>query len=137
MKSLDQEFDELYKKSEIEFIFFDDCTDATKVMLKTKKSDQQFPSTIKELYSLCSEPGGSYVYHFTPEKSSKTGRPAQVIADNLVYFMKKKGIDKSLKAIGGDSTTGCEGGAMHWVEVEIDCKLNWLVCAFHMNELPL
>ncbi|KAG8137324.1 hypothetical protein E2320_004569 [Naja naja] len=75
------------------------------------------------------EPGGRYLYHFTPEKGSKTGKPAQVIADNLVYFMKKKtGIDKSLKAIGGDSTkvnTGCEDGAMHWIEVKPDHPLYW------------
>ena len=54
--------------------------------------------------------------------------------------MTKKGIDKSLQAIGGDSTnvnTGWEGGAMHWVEVKLNRKLNWLVCALHTNELPL
>uniref|UniRef100_A0A2D4F4G6 Uncharacterized protein n=1 Tax=Micrurus corallinus TaxID=54390 RepID=A0A2D4F4G6_MICCO len=72
-------------------------------------------------YSMCSEPGGKYLYHFCPEKGSKIGKPAQVIVDNLVCFMKKKSIDKSLKAIGGHSTkvnTGYEGVAMHWVEVK-------------------
>lgn len=54
--------------------------------------------------------------------------------------MKLKGIDKSLMAIGGDSTnsnTGCVGGSIHWVEVKLERKLNWLVCALHTNELPL
>ncbi|KAG8124638.1 hypothetical protein E2320_019868, partial [Naja naja] len=27
--------------------------------------------------------GGRYLYHFTPEKGSETGKPVQVIADNL------------------------------------------------------
>ncbi|KAG8131078.1 hypothetical protein E2320_017710 [Naja naja] len=91
-----------HSKGEIECIFFGSCIDATKVMLKANNSEQQFSSTFKEEhYSMCSE---RYLYNFTPEKGSKTGKPAQMIADNLVYFMKKKGIDKSLKAIGEDST---------------------------------
>ena len=110
-------------------------------MMKADDSDRKFPSIIKEEhYSMCSEPGGRYLYHFTPEKGSKRKKTAEVIADNLVDFMKSKGIDKSLQAIGGDSTnvnTGWEGGAMHWVEVKLGRKLNWLVCALHTNELPL
>ncbi|KAG8137392.1 hypothetical protein E2320_004635, partial [Naja naja] len=98
MTSLDQEFDELCKKGETECISSKGCINATKVMVTANSSDQQFPSTIKEHYSVCN-------------KGLKPGKPAQVTAGNLVYFMKKKGIDKSLKAIGGDSTnvnTGCE-----------------------------
>lgn len=141
MKSLDQEFDVLCKKGEIDCIFFDGRADATKVLLKAENSNQQFPSVITEQhYSICTEPGGRYLYHFTPEKGSKSEKPAEVIARNLVDFMKKKGIDKSLQAIGGDSTnvnTGWEGGIMHWVEVKLGRKLVWLVCALHTNELPL
>lgn len=54
--------------------------------------------------------------------------------------MKKKGIDKSLQAIGVNSTnanTGWEGGTMHFVEVKLVRKLIWLVCALHTHELPL
>ena len=141
MKSLNQEFDDLCKKGEIDCIFFDGREDITKVMLKTDNSDQQFPGIIREQhYSVCSEPGGRYIYHFTPKKGSETQKPAEIIADNLVEFMKSKGIDKSLQAIGGDSTnvnTGWEGGAMHWVEIKLGRKLIWLVCALHTNELPL
>jgi len=53
--------------------------------------------------------------------------------------MKNKRIDKTLQAIGGDSTnvsTGLEGGTIHWVEVKLNRKLNWLVCAMRTNELP-
>ena len=60
-----------------------------------------------------------------------------IIADNIVNFMKTKCIDKSLKAIGGDSTnvnTGWEGGTLRWVEVKLGRKLVWLVCALHTNE---
>lgn len=141
MSSLDREFDEFCMKGGIECIFFDGREDVTKIMLKADNSNQQFPSIIKELhYSVCSEPGGRYLYHFTPVKGIRKEKPAEIIADNLVAFMKKKGIDKSLQAIGGDSTnvnTGWDGGVMHWVEIKLDRKLNWLVCALHTNELPL
>ncbi|KAG8125079.1 hypothetical protein E2320_020318 [Naja naja] len=68
------------------------------------------------------------IFIFTPEKDSKTGKPAQMIADNLVYFMKKKGIDKSLKAIGEDPTNvnaGCEDDAMCWIEVKAEHAPFW------------
>jgi len=140
MKSLDQEFNEHCNKDKIECIFFDGRQDATKVMLKDN-SDRRFPSIIKEKhYSICSEPCGRYLHHFTPEKDLIAKKPAEVIADKLVDFMKKKGIDATLQAIGGDSTnvnTGWNGGVMHFVEVKLSRKLIWLVCALHTNELPL
>src|SRR6218665_120153 len=141
MKSLNQEFEDLCQKGVIDCILFDGREDATKIMLKADNSYQQFPSTIKEQhYLVCSEPDGRYLYHFKPEKGSKREKPAEVIANNLIDFMKKKGIAKSLQAIGGDSTnvnTGWEGGTMHWLEVKLGRKLIWLVCALHTNELPL
>ena len=77
MKSLYEKFDELCEKGEISCIFFDGRIDATKVMLKADNSAQQFPSIIREEhYAVCSEPGERYLYHFTPEKGSKSVRPA-------------------------------------------------------------
>src|SRR6218665_4148245 len=104
------------------------------MMLKSDNSDKQFPR--QEHYSVCtcSEPCGRYLYHCPPEKCPKSVKPAEVIANNLVPFMKYKGIDKTFQAIGGDSTnlnTGWEGGTMHWVKVKLKRKLNWLVCALH------
>src|SRR5688572_6716897 len=94
MKSWVQEFDDLCQKGEIEYIFFDDPEDTTKVTLKADNSDQQFPNIIKEKhYSVCIDLGGRYIYHFTPEKGSK--RKVEVIANNHVDFMKKKDTDKN------------------------------------------
>jgi hypothetical protein len=83
MRCLYQEFDDLCKKNgEIDCIFFDGREDTTIVMLKADISDHQFPSIIKEQhYTVCSEPGGRYLYHFTPEKGSKREKPAEVIAN--------------------------------------------------------
>ena len=110
-------------------------------MLKAGNSYKKFLSIIRqENHSVCSDPDGRYLYHFTPDKCPKSVKPAEVIANNLVSFMKYKGIDKTLQAIGGDSTnviTGWEGGTMHWVKVKLKRKLNWLICALHANEVPL
>ena len=110
-------------------------------MLKVDSYDRCFPSIMKkEHYSVCSEPGGRYLCHFSPEKNVNKKKPAEVVADDLVSFMNKMGIDKTLQAIGGDSTnvnTGWTGGIMHLVEVKLNRKLVWLVCALHTNELPL
>jgi len=81
----------------------------------------------QEHYSVCNEPEGRYLYRFTSEKFPKSFKPAEVIANSLVSFMKNKGIDKTLQAIGSNSTnvnTGWEVGTMHWVEVKLKWKLN-------------
>ena len=42
--------------------------------------------------------------------------------------------------MGGDSTnvnTGWKGGAIHFLELKLNKKLIWLICALHTNELPL
>jgi hypothetical protein len=141
MKSLDEEFHARCQVGNIECIFFDGRQDSTKVLLQADNSSHQFPSIVKEEhYTVCSEPGGRYLCHFTPEKDLTKRKPAEVIANHLVDFLKKNSIDRSLQAIGGDSTnvnTGWEGGVMHWVEVKLNRKLIWLVCALHTNELPL
>ena len=54
--------------------------------------------------------------------------------------MKKYGIDKTLKFIGGDSTnvnSGIWGGVFQFVEKLLGRPLNWIVCGLHLNELPL
>ena len=139
MKALDNDFDEFCQQGKVECIFFDGRIDLTRMM--TAIDGRQFPSQVKEEhYSICAEPGGRYLHHFTPTKAQNNKKPAEVIADCIVEFLNQKGIGRSLKAIGGDSTnvnTGRDGGIMHWVEVKLNRKLNWLVCCLHTNELPL
>ena len=50
------------------------------------------------------------------------------------------GVDKSVQALGGDSTnviTGKEGGVIQFVESKLNKRLDWLICALHTNNLPL
>ena len=107
-------------------------------MLKVDSYDRCFPSIMKkEHYSVCSEPGGRYLCHFTPQKDLNKKKPVEVVADNLVNFMNMMGIDKTLQAIGGDYTNANTGGIIHLVEAQLNCELIWLVCALHANKLPL
>ena len=58
----------------------------------------------------------------------------------MIEWLKEKGSDKTLQAIGGDScnvNTGWEGGVMQYVEKKLHRKLVWIVCDLHTGELPL
>lgn len=60
--------------------------------------------------------------------------------DELVNWLKEKGADHTLMAIGGDSTnvnTGWNGGVMHHVEVLLGKNLVWNICDLHTGELGL
>ena len=132
------------KEGGINYIFFDGRIDTTKVMLKLNNSDKQFPSIIRqEHYSVCrptcSKPDGRYLYHFTPEKCPKSVKPAEIIANNLVSFMKYKGIDKTLQIIKGDSTNvnmNWEGSTMRWVEAKLKRKLLASLCPAYKRITP-
>ena len=57
--------------------------------MRAEGSDQSFPVKIKkEHYSVASEPGSYYVFHFTPEKASKKQSHAEQIAKVLCAWLK-------------------------------------------------
>ena len=67
-------------------------------------------------------------------------KPAEVVADLIVEWMRNHGVDETLQLIAGDSTnsnTGWKAGAMAWIEKKLGRKLHWLVCQLHTNELML
>ena len=138
---LNDEFEEEIKKKGISCIFFDGRRDDTKVMLECEDSEKQFPGLIKEEhYSVCEEPGGRYLFHFVPGEATSGKKHSEILADQIVEWLRERGQDQVLRAIGGDSTnpnTGWSGGAMHWVEVKLGRNLVWIVCDLHTGELPL
>jgi len=94
----------------------------------------------EEHYTVCSEPGGKYLWHFVPHNEDSERKHAEVIADKLVEGLKERNSEKTLKAIEGDScnvNTGWEGGVMHFVEEKLWRKLVWIACDLHTGELPL
>ena len=129
------------KENGISCIFFDGRRDDTRFMLRAEENGKMYAGMMKEEhYTVCMEPGGKYLWHFAPEKATKEKTHAQIIADHLVVWLKERGGDKTLQAIGGDScsvNTGWVGGVMHYVEEKLHRKLVWIVCDLHTGELPL
>ena len=126
---------------EVEGIYFDGRKDQTKTLEEDPVTGRYHPKLVKESHiTVTSEPKGSYMFHFTPEKSIPPNKPAYMEALALVTWMEQQGLDKTVKVLGGDSTnpnTGWAGGAMTWVERLLNRKVFWMICAIHTNELPL
>lgn len=94
----------------------------------------------EEHYSVVSEPGSNYLFHFTPETVTTEESHAEQIAKVLFSWLNDRGFDKTVWAIGGDSTnvnTGVKAGVMRKLELHLGRKLVWLVCNLHTNEFPL
>jgi hypothetical protein len=130
-----------YKEENIVCILFDGRKDWTLMYEEVEGSSQAHPAIRKEEhYSVVSEPGGQYLFHFTPDEADKEHSAAEQIAITLVEWMKKYDVDKTLQFIGGDSTnvnSGIWGGVFQFVEKMLGRPLNWIVCGLHLNELPL
>jgi hypothetical protein len=79
--------------------------------------------------------GSNYLFHFTPEKATKEGLHAEQIAKILFSWLKERGFDRTLWAIGEDSTnvnTGVKAGVMRKLELRLDRMYN-----LHTGELSL
>ena len=141
MVELEAEFEDQLRRNGVDCILFDGRRDETKVMLEMEGLSRMFPGVIKEEhYSVCSEPGGRYLWHFIPEEASENKKHAEIIADHLIEWLKERNIEDHLQAVGGDSTnvnTGWEGGVMQWVERKLGRRLVWIVCDLHTGELSL
>lgn len=122
-------------------LLFDGKIDETKVMHEVEGINRKFPCLIKEEhYTVCSEPGGEFLFHFTPETEVEGKKHAEIIADKIVCWLQERGLENSLQAIGGDSTavnTGWKGGVMTHIEKKLGRRLVWIVCDLHTGELPL
>jgi hypothetical protein len=110
-------------------------------MLEGESNGKLYPSVLKKChYTVTSEPGGQYVHHFTPEDATDEIPAPKQTALCLNDWVGRHGVDKTLVAIGGDSTnvnTGIDGGTFQFLEQLLDRNLIWLVCGLHLNELPL
>ena len=141
MEELRKLSSEKLKKSKAECFFFDGKKDKAKVLLEVEDSDKVYMGIQKEEHvSLCLEPGGDYLHHFTPGESTKDMPAAKVVALEIFQFLKESKQDGNILALGGDSTnvnTGYKGGSIHFLEVYLGRRLVWIICFLHTNELPL
>ena len=98
-----------------------------------------YPSVKKEDHYTLTDEYGKYLNHLTKEipKKSKI-KPAEYIANEIFQWCTLHGVEDTLKFIGCDSTatnTGHNGGVIHCLELKLERKLGWLICALHTNEL--
>ena len=80
MRELVEEFEEnCREEGGISCILFDGRIDQTNVMMEAEGSNQSFPTRIREehYYSVVSEPGSNYLFHFTPDKATSTESHAE------------------------------------------------------------
>ena len=74
------------------------------------------------------------------ETKSQEKKPAEVVADLIVGWLREVGVDDSLELVAADSTnsnTGWKAGIIAWIEKKLGKKVTWLICALHTNELLL
>jgi hypothetical protein len=140
MKEIRGRAEKVAMNDNIQCIFFDGRKDLTKYM-REEEDGKLHPSEKKEEhYSVCSEPGGKYQFHFTNNSEERVETAAEQIAGNIYEWVVNHDVGDYLVAIGADSTnlnTGWKGGVIHYLEHKLDKKLMWIICALHTNELPL
>ena len=141
MKSASEKFSKFVSTAKIDCIFFDGRINMTKTLLCKEGLVKSYQATInEEHYTVCSEPEGKYLFHFTLNETTDGKKSVEIIAGNIYKLLVGKGIDVTLLAVGCDLTTvstGGLGGVIQFLEEKLHRKLNWLVCALHTNELPL
>ena len=75
----------------------------TNIMMEAEGSEQVFPAKKKaEHYIVISEPGMNYLFQFVPEKATKEESHTENIAKAMFGWLRERGLDKSLMAVGGD-----------------------------------
>ena len=78
---------------DIKCIFFDGKKDWTLVYQEIEGCSQVYPGVVQEEhYSVVAEPGGQYLFHFTPDEGDKEKSAAEKIANILVEWMSKFGV---------------------------------------------
>lgn len=117
-------------------LFFDGRKDKT--IAQEKKGNKFYKKTVVEEHiSLVKEPDSSFLGHVTP--AFGTGK---AIKDSITsYFDSHTHLNIStITAIGCDGTvtnTGIYNGVIALLEKDLNRPLQWLICLFHCNELPL
>ena len=63
-------------------------------------------------------------------------KPAEVVANLILDWMRNYGVEQTLTHLAGDSTasnTGWKKGVIAWLERKIGRKVHWLICQLHTN----
>lgn len=94
------------------------------------------PPVLEEHVTIIKEPGSEFISYVTP-----TGGTGQEIQQAIVDFLESENYNMDyLTAISSDGTvvnTGYKNGVIPFMERYLQRPLQWFVCLFHFNELPL
>lgn len=95
----------------------------------------------EEQVVLVKQPGSQYMGYVAPQRNGKTSSSALPTATAILNFLRKENYNLDfLVALACDGTscnTGHKGGIIQYLEAEMERPLQWIICLFHFNELPL
>lgn len=120
----------------VEGLYFDGRKDKT--LIQEKIGTKYYRKIcVEEHCALVSEPGSTYLGHTTP-----TGGNAHSISVSILRYLKNLLGDNlaEIVAVGCDGTvvnTGSKNGVLRKLELNLGKPLQWFICLFHTNELPL
>ncbi|CAI9729005.1 Hypothetical predicted protein [Octopus vulgaris] len=98
----DQQEKEL--KGGLSCLLFDGRIDEAKVTVEIDGISKTFPGLNREEhYTICSELGGQFLFHFTLEVDVEGTSYSEVIVDNILCWLQERGLENSVQDIGGDS----------------------------------
>ena len=93
-------------------------------------------TTVEEHVTLIEEPHSLFIGHVTPKNSSS----ASICGAIIDHFSENNISMENFTAVGADGTnvnTGCNGGVIRLLELHVGRPLQWFICMYHCNELPL
>lgn len=113
-------------------IFFDGRKDKT--MCSTSRSGKRFQT--EEHVTILEQPNSVFLGHVSPESGSSLHIKMSIVD----YFIENQIPLDNIVAIGADGTnvnTGAHNGVIRLLELHIGHALQWFICLYHFNELPL
>lgn len=120
------------EKCEPTSLYFDGRKDLTICLPSVNRKCQ----IVEEHVCLLQEPGSVYLGHISPNSGSSANifeAMCDLFSDNEISL-------DSIIAIGCDGTavnTGKHAGIIRQFELHVKRPLQWFICMFHFNELPL
>lgn len=126
---------ELSENRELLGLYFDGRKDKTISQIKIGEKFAR-KTVMEDHIVVLSEPDSKYIGHLTATSSTSLA-----IKKYMFEFLAENDFDVSnLNVIGCDGTvvnTGCNGGIIRLIELELKKPLQWFICLLHCNELPL
>ena len=131
-------------------IQFDGKGDKSFTMKRIGNRKVKYRSETKvDHYSVTADPSGQFLTQFIAPKGPTTEelqkdpekpKKGKLTAEVMLHKLESIGVDRNkLVVAGSDSTTlntGPDGGIIRWLEFFLQRCLLWIICLYHLLELP-